>query len=77
MSISLQTENPLNGPFREMIFDSQTETDPIQYTWSSTYERLPFCLSGRKSIWSYVGDIFINSIFLTFLIFIITFIIYF
>jgi hypothetical protein len=30
-------------------------------------------LTGRKSIWSYVGHIFINSIFLTFPIFIIYF----
>jgi hypothetical protein len=40
-----------------------------QYTWSSTYDLLPFWLIGRKSIWSYVCHIFINSIFLTFLIF--------
>jgi hypothetical protein len=40
-----------------------------KYTWSSTYDRLAFWLTGRKSIWSYVGHIFINSIFLTFLIF--------
>jgi hypothetical protein len=33
------------------------------YTWSTTYDRLPFWLTGRKSIWSYVGHIFINSIF--------------
>jgi hypothetical protein len=33
------------------------------YTWSSTYDRLPFWLTGRKSIWLYVGHIFINSIF--------------
>jgi hypothetical protein len=35
----------------------------ICYTWSSTYDRLPFWLTGRKSIWSYVDHIFINSIF--------------
>jgi hypothetical protein len=37
--------------------------DPTKYTWSSTYDRLPFWLTGRKSIWSYVSHIFINSIF--------------
>jgi hypothetical protein len=34
-----------------------------RYTWSSTYDQLPFWLTGHKSIWSYVGHIFINSIF--------------
>jgi hypothetical protein len=31
------------------------------YTWSSTYDRLSFWMTGRKSIWSYVGHIFSNS----------------
>jgi hypothetical protein len=44
-------------------------TRPKVYTWSSTYHRLPFWLTGRKSIWSYVGHIFVNSSFITFLIF--------
>jgi hypothetical protein len=46
------------------------------YTWSSTYDRLPFWLTGCKSIWSCVGHIFINSIFNLSNLFII-FIIYF
>jgi hypothetical protein len=35
----------------------------ILYTWSSTYDQLPFWLTGHKSIWSYVGHIFTNIIF--------------
>jgi hypothetical protein len=37
--------------------------DSMKYTWSSTYDRLPFWLTGHKSIWSYVGHIFINRVF--------------
>jgi hypothetical protein len=40
------------------------------YTWLSTYDWLLFWLTGCKSIWSYVGHIFINSIFNLFIIFI-------
>jgi hypothetical protein len=54
---------PQNFALRKEGTKQHVATKNADYSWSSTYDRLLFWLTGRKSIWSYVGHIFINSIF--------------